>query len=88
MHEYALGGTTDNRYYGTCRNPWDLSKSPGGSSGGSSGGSAAVLASHMTAASLGSDTSGSIRIPAALSGVVGLKPTYTRVSRFGCFPEA
>jgi len=84
MHEYALGGTTDNPHWGTCRNPWDTTKTPGGSSGGS----AVALATGMAAAALGSDTSGSIRIPAAICGVVGLKPTYGRVSRYGVFPEA
>ncbi len=84
MHEYALGASTDNPFHGTCRNPWDLDKSPGGSSGGSG----AALASNLTIAALGTDTSGSIRIPASFCGVVGFKPTYGRVSRFGCFPEA
>jgi aspartyl-tRNA(Asn)/glutamyl-tRNA(Gln) amidotransferase subunit A len=84
MHEYALGGTTDNPHWGTCRNPWDLTKTPGGSSGGS----AVAVATGMAVAALGSDTSGSIRIPAALCGIVGFKPTYGRVSRFGVFPEA
>ncbi len=84
MHEYALGASTDNPWYGTCRNPWDLGKSPGGSSGGS----AAALASGMATVALGSDTSGSIRIPAAFCGIVGFKPTYGRISKFGCFPEA
>lgn len=84
MHEYALGGTTDNPHFGTCKNPWDLNKTPGGSSGGS----AVAVASKMAVAALGSDTSGSIRIPAAICGVVGLKPTYGRVSKYGCFPEA
>jgi aspartyl-tRNA(Asn)/glutamyl-tRNA(Gln) amidotransferase subunit A len=84
MHEYALGGTTDNPHWGTCRNPWNLDKTPGGSSGGS----AVAVATGMAAAALGTDTSGSIRIPAAICGIVGLKPTYGRVSRFGVFPEA
>ncbi len=84
MHEYALGGTTDNPHWGTCRNPWDTTKTAGGSSGGS----AVALTTGMAAAALGSDTSGSIRIPAAICGVVGLKPTYGRVSRYGVFPEA
>lgn len=84
MHEYALGATTDNPHYGTCRNPWDLGKIPGGSSGGS----AAAVSSFLAYGALGSDTSGSIRVPAAACGLVGLKPTYGRVSKYGCFPEA
>ncbi|GAB3267355.1 amidase [Arthrobacter pigmenti] len=84
LHEYALGTTTDNPYFGTCRNPWNLDKSPGGSSGGAG----AAVAGGLATAALGSDTSGSIRIPAAACGVVGLKPTYGRVSKHGCFPEA
>ncbi|MEO6943673.1 MAG: amidase [Lacisediminihabitans sp.] len=84
MHEYALGVTTDNPHYGTCRNPWDLSRSPGGSSGGS----AVAVASQLAYGALGTDTSGSIRIPAAACGLVGLKPTYGRIGKHGIFPEA
>lgn len=84
MHEFALGVTTDNPHYGTCRNPWDLGRSPGGSSGGS----AVAVASRMAYGALGTDTSGSIRIPAAACGLVGLKPTYGRVAKNGIFPEA
>lgn len=84
MHEYALGATTDNPHYGTCRNPWNLEKTPGGSSGGS----AAAVAAFLAYGAIGSDTSGSIRVPAAACGIVGLKPTYGRVGKSGVFPEA
>ena len=82
MAEFALGGTTQNHHFGRCRNPWDLERVPGGSSGGS----AAAVATEMCAGALGTDTGGSIRIPAALTGVAGLRPTAGRVSNLGTTP--
>ena len=79
MHEWAGGGTTINPYYGTTHNPWDTSRVPGGSSGGS----AAAVAADLCLVAIGTDNAGSIRNPASYCGVVGLKATYGRVSRYG-----
>lgn len=84
LHELAYGVTNENPHYGPARNPWD----PTRVSGGSSGGSAVALAAGIGYGSVGTDTGGSIRIPSALCGTVGLKPTYGRVSRYGVIPLA
>ncbi len=82
LHEFAYGVTTNNPHFGPTRNPWSLSHIPGGSSGGS----AAAVAAGLCYGSIGTDTGGSIRIPAALCGIVGLKPTFGRVSVAGVVP--
>jgi len=82
MHEFAYGVTSNNPHYGPVRNPWDLARI----SGGSSGGSAAAVAAGLCFGSIGTDTGGSIRIPAALCGIVGLKPTIGRVNTDGTIP--
>lgn len=83
-HEFAYGPTGDRSHFGSTRNPHDRTRITGGSSGGSG----AAVATHLCYGALGSDTGGSIRIPAALCGIVGMKPTFGRVSKHGVFPLA
>jgi aspartyl-tRNA(Asn)/glutamyl-tRNA(Gln) amidotransferase subunit A len=82
LHEFVYGVTCNNPFYGACHNPWDLERIPGGSSGGSG----AALAADLCIGALGSDTGGSVRIPAALNGITGLRPTFGAVSNRGVFP--
>lgn len=82
MHEFAVGVTTDNPHYGTCRNPWNATHSPGGSSGGTG----AAVASQMALGGLGTDTGGSVRVPSALCGLTGIRPRKGKTSNRGVFP--
>lgn len=84
MHEFAWGGTSANPHYGAVRNPWDPSRFPAGSSGGS----AVAVAARLCFGAIGTDTGGSIRLPSAVNGIVGLRPTYGRVSNHGVVPLA
>ncbi len=82
LHEWALGGTTINPFYGTTHNPWDLTRIAGGSSGGS----AAAVAATLCLGSIGTDSAQSVRNPASMCGIVGVKPTYGRISQYGTVP--
>jgi aspartyl-tRNA(Asn)/glutamyl-tRNA(Gln) amidotransferase subunit A len=82
LHEWALGGTTINPFYGTTRNPWDLTRIAGGSSGGSG----AAVAASLCLGSIGTDSAQSVRNPASMCGIVGFKPTYGRISQYGTVP--
>jgi aspartyl-tRNA(Asn)/glutamyl-tRNA(Gln) amidotransferase subunit A len=84
MHEFAWGGTSDNPHYGAVRNPWNPDRFPAGSSGGSG----AAVAARMCWGAIGTDTGGSIRLPSAINGIVGIRPTYGRVSNHGVVPLA